>query len=195
MTDKLTDEQTQAILKVLDESIATGPWEASNFLRVIGKNLREIREKFASNLSEPEDLERMKIATNLARTQALEENHQEIFISLYSVDGSNLQSWERILANLPRQIISRPIYPNEAGVKNLIKVKENKVNEAYVSIYINRADILQVAGDKIPLDKFGKPLLSIKDRALNMDHVNRFVHLSGTYDYIKGRLIKNDAAS
>ncbi|CEK11411.1 Dot/Icm secretion system protein IcmQ [Legionella hackeliae] len=191
MKDKLTSEQAQAILQALDDTIEKGPWEESNFLRVIGKNLREIRQNFANSIGNATEAPKSKVSGSAERSAL--SGQQEVFIGLYSTEGNNIQAWERILANLPRQMISRPIYINEQDVKNLIKSKENKINEAYVAAYINQSDILQVAPDKAPMDRFGRPLLALKDRSLSLDNVLRFVHLSGVYRYTKGRLVKNSS--
>ncbi|MBA2652765.1 MAG: Dot/Icm secretion system protein IcmQ [Tatlockia sp.] len=192
MKNELTKQQSDAILQALNEAIETGPWDESNFLRALGKNLRGIRDDFANQMNSRDDLAKStrELAATTLSTQR--ESQQEVYIALYSSEGNNLQSWERILTNLPRQIISRPIYADEAEVLYSIKSKENKVNEAYVAIYISQTDILKLHQDKIPLDKFGKPLLSLKDRTLNLENVTRFVHLSGTYNYVKGRLVKNN---
>ncbi|KTD65576.1 Dot/Icm secretion system protein IcmQ [Legionella spiritensis] len=193
MNDKLTEQQTSELLRALDDAIANGPWEESNFLRVIGKNLREIRENFV-NLIGDDNQHRLKTASNLANRVALRSGQQEVFIALYASEGNSIQAWERIVANLPRQVISRPVYVDEEDVKYLIKSKENKINEAYVGIYINQNDILALSADKTPTDKFGKPLLSLKDKAINLENITRFVHMSGIYTYSKGRLIKNHLA-
>jgi len=190
MKDELSDQQTDAILKALDEALNKGPWEESNFLKVIGKNLREIREGFASQLNATAH-EKSKITAHLANRIALRSGQQEIFVALYSSDGTNIQSWERIIMNLPRQMISRPIYADEEDIKALIRTKENKINEAYVSMYISQSDILPLQSDKIPVDKLGKPLLTLKDKSLSLDNINSFVHQSGTYKYSQGRLVKN----
>jgi intracellular multiplication protein IcmQ len=189
MKDKLTKQQTDAILEALDKAIETGPWNESNFLRVIGKNLQGIRDNFANLLNGGSD-QQSGVETISPHQAALRATQKEIFIALYSSEGSNLQSWERILANLPRQLVSRPIYDEEEGVKYLIKSKENKTNEAYVVAYVSQVDILNIQSDKGPVDKFGKPLMTIKDRSLNLDNISRFVHISGIYLYKKGRLIK-----
>ncbi len=189
MKDELSEQQTEAILKALDDAIEHGPWDESNFLRVIGKNLREIRDAFANQLLLPGQ-EKSKIVSHLANRIALRSGQQEIFIALYSSDGANLQSWERILMNLPKQIISRPVYASEEDVKAFIKTKENKNNEAYVSMYISQVDILQMSVDKTPIDKLGKPLLTLKDKSLSLDNINHFVHISGAYQYTQGRLVK-----
>ncbi|KTD75540.1 Dot/Icm secretion system protein IcmQ [Legionella waltersii] len=189
MNDDLSDEKAEAILKALNDAIEKGPWEKSNFLKVIGKNLVEVRDRFVSRIGSINQA-KLQGDSNLANRVALRAGQQEIFISLYSSDGSNIQSWERIVANLPNQIISRPIYPDEEGVKDIIKTKDNKLNEAYVAIYINQLDILALHPDKAPADKLGKPLLSLKDKSINLENISRFVHVSGVYRYAGGRLIK-----
>lgn len=190
MKDEINKQQATNVLKALDEAIENGPWSESNFLRVIGKNLREIRDNFINQINN-ENYDGSRIDSNLANRVALRSGQQEIFVALYSSEGNSLPSWERIVLNLPRQIISRPIYANEEDIKYLIKSKENKFNEAYLCIYISQNDILPMPADKIPVDKFGKPLISLKDRAINLDNIIRFVHVTGTYTYVKGRLIKN----
>ncbi len=192
MKNELTDQQIAAILKVLDEAIEQGPWDASNFLKVIGKNLREARDQF-SNQSNVLEQVKSKIEMHLAKQLASQKsNKREIFVSLYSAHGTDLQSWERIIINLPKQMISRPIYDNEEDVKALIKTKENKMNEAYVSMYVGQHDVLLLSEDKTPVDKLGKPLLTLKDKSLCLDNINHFVHQSGIYYYDQGRLVKNE---
>jgi len=190
MKDQLSDEQNEAILKALNDAIEKGPWEQSNFLKVIGKNLTEIRDNFLNQLGASSQAQ-LKAESHLANRIALRSGQQEIYISLYSSDGANLQSWERIVANLPRQMISRPIYADEENLKALLKTKENKQNEAYVAIYINQSDILSLGIDKTAIDKLGKTLLNLKDKTLNLDNISRFVHASGIYRFSHGRLLKN----
>ena len=96
--------------------------------------------------------------------------------------------------NLPKQIISRPIYANEEDIKALIRTKVNKVNEAYVSIYIHQSDILFLSPDKTPLDKLEKPLLTLKNKSISLENINLFVHGSSTYHYRQGRLVENHAS-
>ncbi len=191
MKDKLTEQQTTDILKALDAILEEGPWEKSNFLRVIGKNLQEIRTNLASQVASLDNQTALTAAIQ-EKNRTARATQREVFVSLYSTEGANLQVWERILASLPRQMISRPIYENERDIENLIKAKENRINEAYVSIYVEHEDILTVPTDKTPVDKLGKPLLSLKDRCINVNNINRFVHISNVYHYLKGHLLKQD---
>lgn len=189
MNERLSDEQNARILKALNQAIEEGPWDKSNFLRMVGKNLTAIRDDFLTRLGAKSEHE-LKNESQLANKMALRSSQLEIFISLYSSDGINIQSWERIVANLPKQTISRPIYSNEENLKEALKLKDNKNNEAYVAIFIDKQDILSLAPDKVPKDKLGISLLSLKDRALNLENISRFVHVTGSYQFLKGRLVK-----
>lgn len=182
------EEKIQNTLTALDEAINKGPWDKSNFLKVIGKNLRDIRDTFFAQVNQGREEEISH------KDNARFKDHVEIFISLYASEGSTIASWERIIANLPRHVVSRPIYADENDVRSLIKSKENKINEAYLSVFIHPQDVLHLAPDKLLRDKFGKPLISLKDRSLNLDNILRFVHISGIYNYKKGRL-QREAAS
>jgi intracellular multiplication protein IcmQ len=189
MKDQLSDEQNEAILTALNEALEDGPWDKTNFLKAIGKNLSEIRDRFLSQLGADSQTQ-LKIESHLANRMALRSGQQEVYVSIYSTEGTNLQSWEKIVTNLPRQMISRPIYADESDIKSILKTKENKLNEAYVAIFIHQADILPISSEKAPLDKLGKPLLSLKDKTLYLDNISRFVHETGVYQYERGRLIK-----
>ncbi|KTD28722.1 Dot/Icm secretion system protein IcmQ [Legionella israelensis] len=190
MKDDLSQEQIDEILKVLDDILEEGPWDKSTFLRVIGKNITKIREDFVHHI-ESKQQGKAKKMTNLADRMALRSGQQEIYILLYSSEGGKLQSWERIIANLPLHTTSRPIYANEEDVKAAIRSKTNKINEAYVAVFVSQSDLLSVPEDKIPVDKLGKKLLTLKDKTLNLNNIRYFKHQSGIYRYSGGRLIKS----
>jgi intracellular multiplication protein IcmQ len=192
MKDELTETQVNVILDALNEAIDNGPWEESNFLRVIGKNLREIRDNLVNEMSRGDLSHATKREANHAYQELMRSSMKLVYIALYSSEGKNLQAWERILANLSRQVLSRPIYSDELDVQFFIKSKENILNEAYVAIYIDHSNILTLAADRVPKDKFGKPLMTLKDRALLLENISYFVHNSIRYTYSKGRLIKSN---
>jgi intracellular multiplication protein IcmQ len=192
MKDKLSEEQLKAILKALDSAVDEGPWEESNFLRVIGKKLREIRDQFANNVEFP-GKDKNKVSSHLANRVALRSGQREIFIALYSSTGIKIQSWAHIIANLPKQSVSRAIYANEQDVKDFIRAKENPNYHGYVSIYVNQNDILSTTPEKTPVDKLGKSLLSLKGNVIKIDNITRFEHATGTYQYSGGRMVKINA--
>lgn len=189
MKDELSKQQTDDVLKALNDAIDQGPWDESNFLRMLGKNLQDIRDEFSKQVDSSLDSSSQE-PSGFEKKSALRSGQQEVFVALYSSDGSNIQAWERILVNLPNQMISRPIYADEEDIQAIIKLKENKINEAYVSIYINQSDVLPLGADKIIYDKRGKPLLALKAKSLRLENMNRFVNFSGIYRLYRGRLIQ-----
>lgn len=190
MTEKVAPEKLEAILKSLDEAIAEGPWEASNFLRIIGKHLQDIRDGLAGHLHHDEDDEeaQRKVAELLNPIDRT--GKREVFVSLYTSDGSNLAAWERIIANLPRQMTSRAIYASEEDAASAARSRENRTNEGYLAIYIDEMDILTVSPEKAIFDRRGKPLLGLKDRAIKLENITRFVHENDIYAWRFGRLVK-----
>jgi intracellular multiplication protein IcmQ len=189
MKEELNDQQVDQILNALNEAIEKGPWDKTNFLKLLGKNLIEVRDGFLQQLGTRSDAQ-VKADTQKASITAERSTRQEVFVSVYCSDGTNIHSWERVVFNLPRQSISRPIYSAEEDIQAAIKAKENKINEAYVGFYINPSDILTLSPDKTAMDKLGKGLLNLKDRSLSLEHLSRFVHQTGVYHMEHGHLVK-----
>ncbi|MBA4695848.1 MAG: Dot/Icm secretion system protein IcmQ [Legionella sp.] len=190
MKDELTQEQTETILNALETALSEGPWDQSNFLRIIGKKLQKIHDDFASHVHHKPSEALTTTPTHSQKTALESEDTLKVFISLYAAEGNKIPVWERVIANLPRQLISRPIYSEEIDVQTLIKSKEKQRNEAYVVAFVPRKSILTGDPQKMPKDKFGKSLYMLRERALTLDNIERFVHASGTYHYIKGHLVK-----
>lgn len=182
------DEKAQKILKELDETLAKDVWSKSSFLKAINTELVKIRSALVDFMQNKEKYKAENL--RVAEVPLQKNHHQPVFISVYSSEGMHLQSWERIIANLPRQMVSRPIYLHEEDAQNWIKFKENKINEGYICIFIKQDDLLEIAEDRQPKDKFGKPLLVLKDRSIHLDNIQKFVHQSGNYRYVQGRLQK-----
>lgn len=188
MEKDVVSERLQKIVEAFNATLSSFNWEQSNFLKIIEKKLIQIRAKVEH------ELESHKGANQDAQETlgfgAHYPDHQEIFIALYSSFGNELQNWERIIHTLPDLVVSRPVYEKEKEVKTIMNAKENKLNEGYVAIYIRPQDILQREPDKLAFDKFGHPLLSLKAKALSLEKITRFVHISGIYSYHKGHLTK-----
>lgn len=180
-------------LEALDRAIASGSWDETNFVLIIGKKLKEMRDNLAEDIKVVENDSEFT-PDQLAKNLAMKESLQEVFISLYTLDGVKLSSWEQIIVNLRRQMISRPIYATEDEVVAIIKTKEKKINEAYVSIFVKEEDILRLKPDKIQVDKLGQPMLVLKDNSISLDCINYFAHLTGKYRYSRGRLFKMETS-
>ena len=131
---------------------------------------------------------------HLANRVAERTGQQEVFISLYNADGGNLQKWAKLLQGVSRQVVTRPIYAQEKEICALIRSKLNKKNEAYLAVYIDRDDVIEMAEDKAPKDRLGHHLLVTKDGAIKLENVTRFIHESGQYILKDGQLIRQGDA-
>jgi intracellular multiplication protein IcmQ len=185
---ELLMQQCQEFLEKLDKAIAEGPWEDTNFLKAVGHKLKKIRDDFVRDAGLDDNNQTSENDEKTAN--ALNQDIMEVYISLYSSEGANLQSWERIINNLMQRNISRPIYLQEQDIINIIKTKENPVNEAYIAIHILKSDVLTIPKEKIPIDKRGVELLTLKDKAIQLDKINKFVNQERNYRYVKSQLIK-----
>lgn len=190
MNDEETKDKLFGILLALDKALEQGPWSASTFLTLIGKKLKNIRDNLVDKLENVEDESRGESRVVAKQNADRFVSMKKIYVALYAFDGSNLQSWERIIDHLPDQVTSRPVYANEEDMIATIRTKSNRINEAYAEIYVDPQYILQLPQERISVDKLGKPLLALKDKAINLHNFDVLVHQSGVYRYVGGRLIK-----
>lgn len=191
MVEKLTKDQKTGIIQALDEALDKAPWTASTFLTIIGKKLRLLRDEVAESIDgNPREAKNGATPSSQELADEGSVNMKTLYVSLYAIDGSNIQSWESILKHLPSQVTSRPVYENEEDIVACIRSKSNRMNEAYVAVGVDSRHILAQPLEKISFDKLGKPLLLLKDKAIHLDNVGVFVHQTGSYQFINGRLIK-----
>lgn len=186
MSQLLDDNQKNEILTALNLATDSDVWQKSNFLRVMGRQLQEVRDAFknmmASNQTSISPIEPDNTRVNAKDTQ--------VYISMYSAKGADLKTWEHMLTNLPKQMVARPIYTKEENVIALIRSKPNPANEAYVCVTIPTDCIVDLPVEKVPLDKLNQPLTTTKGRPLPPLYEGIFVHSSGKYRFSKGRLVK-----
>ncbi|MDF1678739.1 MAG: Dot/Icm secretion system protein IcmQ [Legionellaceae bacterium] len=188
--NKLSDQQISVVLTAFKEALEHGPWASSALLRVLGKKLQSIHDAFEADVGLQKEAASKKEREHHSHREPAE-GQQEVCVALYYSDGGNLRSWEQILVNLPRQMISRPIYQKEEEIKQAMRSRNNSVNEGYVAVYIDTYNILALPADRIPKDKLGTALLSLKDKSLSLKNIVRFVHKTGVYTYSRGRLIRD----
>lgn len=186
--DEIDQAQIDKILFALDDAIEKGPWDKSNFLKIVGAGLRELQEKMRREFAQTTVVKASMKTARMAEA-ARNESDQLVYVAIYSTEGTNLSSWERVLNNLPKQIVSRPIYTNEEDARQIIRTKENRNNEAYALVRIRAQDIIPLNTEKMPVDKLGKPLITIKDKSITIDHIEKLFHNDIYYRFYQGRLL------
>lgn len=171
-------EQAQTIQDALHRLVASPHFSNSTFLRLLHQQIQKLSEEFDSTMQEVYSLQEEK--TEQVKKDYV--NKELVYISIYCSDGLNIDSWKRVVENLPKQYISRPIYINERNVQKAVKAKPQLMNEGYVAIYVEKQAINQPEKPDFPLtDKWGHPLLSLKDRAIDLQNVEYFWHDSKHY--------------
>lgn len=195
---KINDEvqHNLDILKSLDEAIEKAEWEESLFLRTARKRLIEIRDEFKrdAHLEKYLTNEDQDIPKTLAARIAKRTGLVEVFVLLYNADGKDLYRWEQILNSIQGYIVSRPVYRFEKDVKAALRAAVNKSNEAYIAAFINEHEILEMSPEKTPRDRAGIDLLTLRDGAIKKDHITRFIHQTGVYEFENEKLIRHSPA-
>ena len=176
------------ILQALDKAIKEGKWEGKLLFQATGKKLREIRDRLRATLHLDEMIS--EASDQIAERAATRSSQVEVFVSLYNSDGNDLKKWEMVIKSLETNVITRLIYINEADIQTAIRSKANKKNEAYLSVFINKSAILTPTGKQLPRDRLGHETLLVKEGALNLDNISRFVHISGEYEFKDNHLAK-----
>src|SRR5690348_13502432 len=146
------------LIRALDQMIADGNWEGGLFFQAAGKKLRILSAELKAELQLTE--EQQPSAAEVIDYVKQKSGLIEIYISVYCIEGKNMKKWEIVLENLPRQIVSRPIYKREKDIKETIHTKENPINDGYAVAYVTDMDILKPSfRDKALVDRFGHELL------------------------------------
>ena len=130
------------------------------------------------------------VSPNLIKTQSpLNDNLQKIFIYLYTSDGKKMDSWQRVIANLDKQYISRPIYVDETDAQHAVFHAPITFNAGYVAVWVDKNGINWVSDEDQLKDKYGHTLLSLKDKAVQLDKIDYFWNNFVEYHWVKDKLI------
>ena len=173
------------LLAVLDELLGAGDWESSLFLKVASKRVRALRDE-AQTL-----LEQATTQQNAQRSgDVLREGYLNVFISLYQADGHDMKKWQSTLKGLAVNNIGRPVYQAEDHVKASIRARGNPMCEGYATVQIKATDLIEMPEGRIPKDRYGNALLTVRENAVSLGNIKEFTHANGQiYSVGEGKLI------
>jgi Dot/Icm secretion system protein IcmQ len=157
------------LVGILDKLLTTGDWETSLFLRKAKERLSELRDE-AKNLVEQQNTDRKAGA----KKESLAAGIIKVYISLYQVDGTNLQAWLQTLKNLTLYNVTRPTYLSEQHVRELISSKVDMQRHAYVEVLVHESDIIPM--ESVPVDTLGHELLILKEGVIQLQNIVAFIH-------------------
>ena len=172
------------IVVLLDRIFSAGDWEESLFLRNTAKPLRKIYEDAQEAIQ--------KLQGNSAQNytlSVLQEDEKLLFISLFQSQGLDLRKWEAQLNSIDRYLLGRPIYFEEADVARAIRIKAIQTAEAYCSMVIKKAWILNDLLRPPRLDRNGRPLVNVKPGQIRSEYIREFVHQGDRYYFVNGKLL------
>lgn len=178
-------ELTDAIISAVDHVLNAQDWEDSLFLRNTLKPLKEIREQAIALKKEAT----MTVAEKQIALRTLEEDEMLVYISIFQSEGHNLRKWELQLSSLRSHLLGRPVYEKEEDVVKVIRQKLVKISEAFVVVAVKKADIQSFAYQAERVDRFGNPLLTLKDTAVKSENIFEFVHQDQRYFFINHKLV------
>lgn len=166
------------LLKTIDTLIEEGEWESSLFLRNILKRLQALRERIHTELGvHPDSKKVARIGREFFDIQNRfkeQEGHRRVYISLYQAESNRLDLWYLSIKRLVGHSVSRPIYGSREDVENMIRSRQSK-NDGYVEVWVKEADILPPAEGIPAQDRWGRPLLSLREGGFLLKNVVEFV--------------------
>lgn len=188
MSDDKLKEQIFEFEKIYSEMLSDERWQESPFLKVMHAKLMKLKNQ----LSDYIDLvysEEKPILNGHIEKHPETNDLQKIFIYLYTSDGKKIDSWQRLIANLDKQYISRPIYQDEVHAQHAVFHAPIFSNAGYVAVWVEKKFINSFSIDEMQKDKFGHPLVSLKDRAIQLEKIDYFWNNYAAYHQSNGKLI------
>ncbi len=183
-------ELVKKLIDSLDEAIKKGPWEKGLLFQTIGKKLMAFKEELLQELQLELPEHYSKTTKSVASKYENLPDYLTVYVSIYMTDGMNISKWEKFLTTLSSNFSSRPIYKSEEDIRQVLRTKDNKTNDAYIVAHIKIQDILAPNTPLPPTDKYGHELLVLRQGAIHPHNISQFSHVTGRYIFQDGRLIR-----
>lgn len=174
MTDDIFVKQRQQIIENLDVLIENKNWENSLALKVVQSRIVTYRDSLSQEIEEHESQAAQDSGLSTSAEVVLPDGQTAIFICLYKSFGDDVAQWEKTLANFSGHVLGRPIYATEQSAGKFINSKENREPEGYIEVWIEKDMIIDMPPSRILYDKFGSPLLTLKQGALSSNQIQYF---------------------
>ncbi|MCK4608483.1 MAG: Dot/Icm secretion system protein IcmQ [Gammaproteobacteria bacterium] len=182
-------EASVKLVALLDDLLSKEDWESSLLLKAAKKRIEALLEEAKQVATE---LNGTLIATTHEPTKfELKENQVKVYISLYQTEGASIKSWQNMLRSLGRYSMTRPVYEDEAHVREVVRSKPDALRHAYAVVAVEKTAIID--RERTPVDKFGHHLLTLKENTVKLSNIIEFVHAnSKRYVFQQDRLVLID---
>lgn len=176
----------EEMITAFDRVILAGDWDSSLFLRNTVKPLKNMREE-AQHLRD-QLLGNVKAAPVMALSLA--PDMMKVYIAVFQHKAHYIKDWEPQLRSLPQYILGRPIYREEAAVRQLIRTKLIQTSDAYVCVGVPKTAVQTGEFHPSHIDKQGNELLQLIPGAVRSENILEFVYQDKRYYFVDGKLIE-----
>lgn len=166
---------SRRLVSILGELKNQESWDKSLFLKNAKRRIDELYQE-AEELMRSTDIDN---GGGIKASKQLAPGVIKVYISLYQSDSNNLQSWLHTVRTLALYNVTRPTYSSEQQVREMVSSKADIQRHGYVEVLINQSDIIPI--DPLPVDSLGHELLILKEGAVQLNNIVRFVHGNKKY--------------
>jgi intracellular multiplication protein IcmQ len=172
------------IKDIITDVLATGDWGNSEFLQVSARGLHDLTNKIDKLISlveqNKQDEKAIDVGDKVAKMKIVPSGYCQVFILLYQVENTNLQSWYKLIKNLAEHNVSKPVYKDENHVKEFIRSKKTNIeHNGYVVVNVKNDDFYNE--EKLPVDSCGHDLFMLKENAISLENIIEFVLANGQH--------------
>lgn len=180
----------EELLKLMHKAVATDSQLREQYH--VGEKFRFIRDRLKALLSRIEEgIASLRADEKESRREKVAtEDEVHIYVYLFNAQGSQLRTWSKMLnpAVFYEHSVNRPIYDDKKFVEAVIRSKTNKSQHGYLTMLVNKQDILT----ERTKDSLGNTVIKVKEGALNPTRLISFTHNEVDYKLNEeGELIKH----
>lgn len=170
-------EKNLLLLKLVQEAVQQDKALREKF--GTGEKFRFIRDRLQSLLDDVTARVNVMQEQIERKTNPLKENEQLVYVYLYNAQGLLLSTWHKMLGEevFYEYSINRPIYDNQNSIEAIIRNKSNKPAHAYITIAVNKNDILP----SLTKDNLDQPVIKVREGALKRTRMISFSHNGNEY--------------
>lgn len=184
-------DQNQKVLELVRKAVKCD--EDLREVHQIGSKFRFVRDRLHSLLTQLEEEIKLNHVVKKDDDFQLAEDEQLVYVYLYNAHGINFNSWQNMVSPsvFYEYSVNRPIYAEKKDVENLLRLKKDKQQHAYLTIAVKKQNILSVPSLQ---DASGNPLIKVKEGSLKFERVMSFTHAQHEYTVAaEGELIKKES--
>jgi hypothetical protein len=159
----------------------------------IGDKFRFIRDRINVVFANVEEALNALKKESVKEVSVLGEGEVMVYVYLFNAHGITLQTWHKMVTPsiFYDHSINRPIYIERPHIESFISRKTNKVQHGFLTIVINKQDILKGEGADSLKDIYDNPIIKVREGSLLFKKLVSFTH--NEHEYVvdeEGNLVK-----